>query len=67
MPNLLYFIRGNGTPLTNDRAVLISHTANGIVTNLTGMYSDQHGQAVSNPYRYFSADGTTASSSFFKY
>ena len=67
MPNLLNFIRGNGTLLTNDHTVLISHTANGIVTNLTGMYSDRHGQAVSNSYRYFRADGTTASSSSFKY
>jgi hypothetical protein len=31
------------------------------------MYSDRHGQAVSNSYRYFRADGSTASSSSFKY
>src|SRR5262245_20430914 len=67
MPNLLDFIRGNGTLLTNDHTVLISHTANGILTNLTGLYPDRHGQAVSNSYRYFKADGTTASSSSFKY
>jgi hypothetical protein len=67
MPNLLNFIRSNGTLETNDHTVLISHTANGILTNLTGMYSDRHGQAVSNSYRYFRADGSTASSSSFKY
>jgi len=67
MPNLLNFIRGNGTLMTNDHTVLISHTANGILTNLTGMYSDRHGQAVSNSYRYFRADGSTGSSSSFKY
>ena len=67
MPNLLSFIRGNGTLLTNSHTVLISHTANGIVTNLTGVYPDRHGQAVANSYRYFKADGTTASSSSFKY
>jgi hypothetical protein len=67
MPHLLNFIRSNGTLETNDHTVLISHTANGILTNLTGMYSDRHGQAVSNSYRYFRADGTTASSSSFKY
>jgi hypothetical protein len=67
MPNLLNFIRSNGTMMTNDHTVLISHTANGILTNLTGMYSDRHGQAVSNSYRYFRADGSTASSSSFKY
>ena len=67
MPNLLNFIKGNGTLLTNDHTVLISHTANGILTSLTGVYSDRHGQAVSNSYRYFKADGSTASSSSFKY
>src|SRR6266540_2832952 len=67
MPNLLNFIRGNGTLLTNDHTVLISHTANGILTNLTGTYSDRHGQSVSNSYRYFKADGSTGSSSSFKY
>ena len=69
MPHLLNFIRGNGTLLTNDHTVLISHTANGILTDLSGMYSDRHGQAVSNSYRYFRNDGSglTNSSSSFKY
>src|SRR6266567_8098877 len=67
MPNLLNFIRSDGTFLTNDHTVLISHTANGILTNLTGVYSDRHGQAVANSYRYFKTDGSTASSSSFKY
>jgi hypothetical protein len=67
MPHLLNFLEGNGTLLTNDHTVLISHTANGILTSLTGMYSDRHGQAVANSYRYFRANGSTASSSSFKY
>ena len=67
MPNLLSFIRDNGTLLTNNHTVLISHTANGILTNFTGMYSDRHGQAVANSYRFFRADGSTGSSSSFKY
>jgi hypothetical protein len=67
MPHLLNFIRGNGTLMTNDHTVLISHTANGILTSLTGMYSDRHGQAVTNSFRYFKSDGSTASSSSFKY
>ena len=67
MPNLLNFVRNNGTLMTNDHTVLISHTANGILTNLTGMYSDRHGQAVANSYRYFRSDGFTNSSSSFKY
>jgi hypothetical protein len=67
MPHLLNFIRGNGTLMTNHHTVLISHTANGILTSLTGVYSDRHGQAVSNSYRYFRSNGSTASSSSFKY
>ena len=35
MPNLLNFIQGNGTLLTNDHTALISHTATGILTSLT--------------------------------
>jgi hypothetical protein len=69
MPHLLNFIRGNGTLYTNDHTVLISHTGNGILTDLTGVYSDRHGQAVANSYRYFRNDGSglTNSSSSFKY
>jgi len=67
MPHLLSFLRGNGTLFTNDHTMLISHTGGGILSTLTGLYPDRHGQAVSNSYRYFKADGTTASSSSFKY
>ena len=67
MPNLLNFIKKNGTLLTNDHTILISHTGGGILSALTGVYPDRHGQAVSNSYRYFRADGSTASSSSFKY
>ena len=48
----------NGT-LTNDHTILISHTAGGILTSLTGLYPDRNGQTVSNSYRYFTPDGTT--------
>jgi hypothetical protein len=67
MPHLLNFLRDNGTLFTNDHTMLISHTGGGILSTLTGLYPDRHGQAVSNSYRYFKADGTTASSSSFKY
>jgi hypothetical protein len=64
MPNLLNFIRGNGTLLTNDHTVLISHTATGILTSLTGVYPDRMGQPVSNSYRYFSGTGSRTGVSF---
>jgi len=67
MPNLLNFIKSNGTLLTNDHTILISHTGGGILSTLTGLYPDRHGQAVSNSYNYFRPDGTSGFSSSFKY
>ena len=64
MPHLLNFIRGNGTLLTNDHTALISHTATGILTSLTGVYPDRMGQPVSNSYRYFSGTGSRTGVSF---
>jgi hypothetical protein len=64
MPHLLNYIRGNGTLLTNDHTVLISHTATGILTSLTGVYPDRMGQPVSNSYRYFSGNGSRTGVSF---
>src|SRR5947207_7155185 len=64
MPHLLNFIRGNGTFLTNDHTALISHTATGILTSLTGVYPDRMGQPVSNSYRYFSGSGSRTGVSF---
>ncbi|HVD89300.1 MAG TPA: hypothetical protein VNB91_10450, partial [Jatrophihabitantaceae bacterium] len=59
MPHLLNFINGNGTMLSNDHTVLISHTATGILSTLTGNYPDRFGQPVSNSFRYFNPDGST--------
>jgi hypothetical protein len=67
MPHLMNFLSGNGTLSDNEHTILISHTAGGILSSLTGLYPDRMGQAVSNSYRYFKADGSTASSSSFKY
>ncbi|HEY7350906.1 MAG TPA: hypothetical protein VH599_21535 [Ktedonobacterales bacterium] len=59
MPNLLNFIKDNGVLDDNHHTVLISHTATGILTSLTGVYPNQHGVPVSNSYRYFNPNGTT--------
>ena len=67
MPNLLSFLRNNGTVLTNDHTILISHTAGGILASLTGLYPDRNGQTVSNSYDYFKADGSPQFTSSFKY
>jgi hypothetical protein len=67
MPHLLNFIKGNGTLLTNDHTVLISHTATGILSTLTGVYPDRMGQPVSNSFRYFTPSGTTRTGVAFAY
>ena len=67
MPHLLNFIESNGTLLTNDHTALISHTATGILTSLTGVYPDRMGQPVSNSFRYFKTDGTTRTGVSFAY
>jgi hypothetical protein len=67
MPHLLNFIMGNGVLMSNDHTVLISHTATGILTSLTGVYPDRMGQPVSNSFRYFRTDGTTRTGVSFAY
>jgi hypothetical protein len=59
MPNLLNFMESNGVLLTNHHTPLISHTANDILTSLTGVYGDRHGVPVANSFRYFNPDGTS--------
>ncbi len=67
MPHLLDFMTKNGTFNTNDHTVLISHTGGGILSTLTGLYPDRHGQAVSNSYGYFTPAPGVGFSSSFKY
>ena len=67
MPHLLSFLQSNGTLFTNDHTILISHTAGGILSSLTGLYPDRNGQTVSNSYGFFKPDGTVGFSSSFKY
>ena len=64
MPNLLNFMKDNGTLLTNDHTILISHTAGGILSSLTGVYPDRHGQIVSNSNVRFNGSGFQFPSSF---
>ncbi|HWY23620.1 MAG TPA: hypothetical protein VNX47_01800, partial [Nevskia sp.] len=67
IPNLLNFLRGEGTLLSNHHTPLISHTADDIITTLTGVYGEKHGQPVANSYGYFRADGSIGFSSSFAY
>jgi len=61
MPNLLNFIEGNGTMLSNNHTPLIAHTADDILTTLTGLYGDRRGMPISNDYQAYNADGPNGS------
>src|SRR5204863_129766 len=67
MPHLLNFLSDNGTLSDNEHTILISHTAGGILSSLTGLYPDRNGQSVANSYGYFRPDGSVGFSSSFKY
>ena len=61
MPNLLNFIEGNGTMLSNNHTPLIAHTADDILTTLTGLYGDRQGMPISNDYQAYNTDGPNGS------
>jgi hypothetical protein len=67
MPNLLNFLKGNGVLDDNQHTPLISHTANDIITTLTGLYPNHHGMAVANSFRVFNSDGSTQGAGSFSY
>ena len=59
MPALRNFLTSNGTLLTNDHTILISHTVNGIVSTETGLYPDRNGVTVGNSYQVFDPNAPT--------
>ena len=59
MPNLLNFLQGKGVISGNHYTPLISHTADDILTGLTGVYGDRHGSPVSNSFGIFKKDNST--------
>ena len=67
IPHLLNFIKDNGVLDANHHAVLISHTADDIMTSLTGVYGDRHGIPVANSYGVFRPDGSVGFASSFSY
>ena len=67
MPNLLNFLRQNGVVSGNHHTPLISHTADDIVTALTGVYPDRHGIPVANSYGIFVTPTTIKFGSSFLY
>lgn len=66
MPALYEFLKDEGTLLSNDHTVLISHTADGILSTTTGLYPANFGGGVANTYPYLSGN-SVKTSSLFKY
>src|SRR6266849_2276103 len=67
MPHLLNFLLDNGTVSGNHFTPLISHTAQDIITALTGVYGERFGWAVANSYGFFRTDGSVGFNSSFLY
>jgi hypothetical protein len=67
MPTLLDFLTSKGAFLTNHHNPLISHTADDILTSLSGIYGDKHGQPITNAFGYFGETGNVNFSSSFAY
>jgi hypothetical protein len=53
IPSLLAFLQDSGVILNNHHTPLISHTADDIITAVTGVYGARHGQPVANSYGQF--------------
>jgi hypothetical protein len=64
MPNLLNFMTQNGVLMTNHHTPLKSHTADDIITSLTGVYGDRHGMPVSNSFGWFTPPGSKSFDGF---
>jgi hypothetical protein len=67
MPTLYNFLKDNGTLGSNSHTVLISHTAAGIISTLTGVYPDRTGTGLSNSFNYYVPDGSAPFISTFGY
>ena len=67
LPNLLHFLEGNGTLLSNSHTPLIAHTGNDLMTTATGLYGDRQGIPIANSYQSWNPNGTTDPATVFTY
>ena len=58
IPALYDFMKDDGTLLANDHTVLISHTADGIISTETGLYPSDNGTGVANTFPYLDSQQT---------
>jgi hypothetical protein len=64
VPALKNFLSDNGALLSDEHTPLISHTADDIVTSLTGLYPDRQGLAVANSYAQYAPNSGAVPTSF---
>jgi hypothetical protein len=58
IPALYDFMKNDGTLLSNDHTVLISHTADGIISTETGLYPGENGTGVANTFPFIDPEQT---------
>jgi hypothetical protein len=64
VPVLKNFLEDNGSLLSDEHTPLIAHTADDIVTSMTGLYPDRQGLAVSNSYLQYSPNSGAVPTNF---
>jgi len=67
MPTLYNFLVDNGVLGTSNHTQLISHTSDGILNSITGLYPDRVGSAIANSFGFYSSNGSVAFPSDFVY
>jgi hypothetical protein len=63
IPALLHFMKDNGSLLSNDHTILISHTSDGILSTETGLYPNNFGGGVGNSFPYLDPKQTSTRAS----
>ena len=67
MPTLYNFLVDNGVLGTSNHTQLISHTSNGILNSITGLYPDRVGSAIANSFGFYNSSGSVSFASDFVY
>ena len=67
MPSLMNFFEQNGTLMSRSHTGLISHTATGFLSGITGLYGDRLGMPIANSFVLYHQDGTVGFPGSFSY
>jgi hypothetical protein len=67
MPTLYNFLVDNGVLGVSNHTQLISHTSDGILNSITGLYPDRVGSAIANSFGFYNSNGSVSFPSDFVY